>query len=711
MVVIRGTVDDLQDALDEVDDALDQTARKAKAAGKEIESALSMRDTRRDLTRTEQQLERVGDEITKVAAKAEALDGKDIDIDVDSGGGGFDLSPRTGGSGGGGSSPSSRKFEQDLSRLNDEIFALFNIFRKMSGAMKVFTSTILAAVVSFGTVIAAVGGLAAAATALATKLGGRALRRSIGVAKRAFVEVGRQFVDAMAPVIRNQIVPFLLAFAQELRAVIPELVALTRNNLPELTSALTDWVEGIVDFVQLMETVTDVFDVVKDGLFLLNAAILRASQGMADLIPGIDFGENESVARVFQGATVQEQFNLFLEAIRDLFGGGDTTVEGGSAEGLRGPTQKAVQRIREMRNQLAALGTRFGSFAQGANMGDILTPPKLASQRLSAYKGAFQEVLKLSKKADTSIKGAFKQVFGDTTGAPQSLSELKDLVLLFQKRAAKTKFRFGLGEVRDGMKGVIQKGQEAEKMAVQFVRKFRKLPGVALESKEAVRGLLQQFNLAPGRIDQIITRLRGMTPVVDKARKAFRGFLRSIGEGVAGFLSKTLLGMQNLEEQALRNKIRIGQLNQKMFELANKGTRQAARRMKLLRKEAARLRKETTKIGVAFQKMKDMALRALQQLIQKLIVAIGKAVLLKALNAIPGVSGASSLVGGIGQLLGFVGGGSGGSGGSTLPAGPPIASRTKQINIVPEALPNGDLGFAVRENSRRRERLGISRNG
>jgi hypothetical protein len=144
-----------------------------------------------------------------------------------------------------------------------------------------------------------------------------------------------------------------------------------------------------------------------------------------------------------------------------------------------------------------------------------------------------------------------------------------------------------------------------------------------------------------------------------------------------------------------------------MFELANKGTRVATKRMKLLRMEAKRLREETTAIGVAFQKMKDIAMRALQQLIQQILVAIGKAIILKVLTALPGAGGASSIVGAIGGFLGGLFGG-GGGGGRRVPSGPPVAARGGgEVRIVPEALPNGDLGFAVRENERRRVRLGL----
>lgn len=708
MVVIRGTVDDLQDALDDVQDELDATARKAKAAGEQIDNALSTGEARRDLSRTEAELEDVGDEIEQTAAKAEALDGKDIDIDVDHDN--FDLTPVVGGSsgggggGGGGRDPINRKFEQDLSRLNDEVFALVNIFRKMSMAGKSLILGITTAIVSFATLIGSVGGLATAAAALATKLGDRELRRSMGVARRAFVEVGRQFVDAMAPVIRNQIVPFLLKFAQELRSVIPELVTLTRRNLPELTTALTGMVDGVVGFAQVMETVTDGFDLIKDAVLLLETAMLRGAQEMLELA-GLDIaGSLAERSAVFSEGTLQERMDLLFESIQDMgrslgFAGEtflgvqirESDTEDGpkaDASGLRGPSMKAVERLRKYRRELEKINQK-----QDAS---LLTRPEVAQQKLKAAESALDELLKLDANAAKNV-------------APETIEALKDRVDRLRIAVVTAKGEFDLSQLQGGFKGVISKAQKSEKRLVKMVQEMRKLPGVALDSKEAVRSFLSDFGVADDRIEQVITRLRGITPLVDKIRKSFQEFLNQLGQGFAETLTTIIFQFGKLEEQALQNQLRISQLNERMFKLADEGTKQAAKRMRLLRKEAARLREETTAIGIAFEKMKRVALRALEQLIQQIIVAIGKAAILAVLNSINGVSGASTLVGGIGQLLNLVssGGGSGGSSSMGTPGVGGNANTTKQINLVPKALPNGDLGFAMRENTRRRERLGL----
>jgi len=804
-VVVRGAVADFNAAMEDMQDTIDETRRKAERAGRSIEDALGLGRARRGVRATKSELEDLGDEISQVVAQAEALDGKEIDVSVD-----LDKDSFSGGAaatGGGGMSEldeeaektadsykknrsGSRSVSREWARLQDELFAVVQIFKAMPPQVKVFLGALATAAVSFATVGAAAGGLAAAATGLASVIGNQGIRSSLFRLRQEFVALGKEFTDAFTPLIRRVIIPAGRRLANELRDTIPELRDLARRQLPELARAIPRLVDPILEFVRTMEQVTDAFQVLslagprlvqelRQGFSNIDfTALLGDNQlgqglnsilGLSDDVSIPAGGAVQDVASMLGiGGTTeilgdmtvtdilkelnisrvlgvkepdQDIMEAFREAVIDFlqssgFGGQEVSFPGvGTIQvperednaGLGRPTPgerlsaTASQRLQEARRVL-----QMADDLRGAN---IITIPEATESRLNELRSVLEELLKIRARTDGggAVENALDEFGLRNIG---SIEGLQNRIRTLQRQQVREQFSFDRSGLQNSLRGVINKGRKIEKRAVQFVRKFRELPSVTLETEKQVRSLLQNLGLAPDRIDRIIKRLRGMTPVLQKVQEAFKGFLRQIGEGFAKAFTDLIFsaferGKSELEKA--RQKLSKIQLKQQLADarsrlasgdLTSLEFRATQQRIKVLRKELQKANKTVSAIGGAFRSMAQVAKQALQQLIQKLIVAIGKALILKALNAASGISGASSIVGAIGQLIGSIGGG-GGSGPSsnslgpgnfpTSPGGPTTASRTGRTaqlrgnNVI---IPVETIGNAVNLGNSNQRRTG-----
>lgn len=778
-VVVRGAVADFNAAMEDMQDTIDETRRKAERAGRSIEDALGLGRARRGVRATKSELEDLGDEISQVVAQAEALDGKEIDVSVD-----LDKDSFSGGAaatGGGGMSEldeeaektadsykknrsGSRSVSREWARLQDELFAVVQIFKAMPPQVKVFLGALATAAVSFATVGAAAGGLAAAATGLASVIGNQDIRSSLFRLRQEFVALGKQFTDAFTPLIRRVIIPAGRRLANELRDTIPELRDLARRQLPELARAIPRLVDPILEFVRTMEQVTDAFQVLSlagprlvQSLrenFQIDAPLGGALQDLGSML-GFGgqteiFGDMTlteamkalGVPRVLETKEPNKGINeAFREAVIDFLqssglGGEEVSFPGvgtiqvperESNASLGRPTPgerlsaTASQRLQEARRVL-----QMADDLRGAN---IITIPEATESRLNELRSVLEELLKIRARTDGggAVENALDEFGLRNIG---SIEGLQNRIRTLQRQQVREQFSFDRSGLQNSLRGVINKGRKIEKRAVQFVRKFRELPSVTLETEKQVRSLLQNLGLAPDRIDRIIKRLRGMTPVLQKVQEAFKGFLRQIGEGFAKAFTDLIFsafqsGKSELEKA--RQKLSKIQLKQQLADaqsrlasgdLTSLEFRATQQRIKVLRKELQKANKTVSAIGGAFRSMAQVAKQALQQLIQKLIVAIGKALILKALNAASGISGASSIVGAIGQLIGSIGGGGGGgpSGNGlgpgnfpTSPGGPTTASRTGRTarlrgNSV--IIPAETIGNAVNLGNSNQRRTG-----
>lgn len=732
-VVLRGIVTDFNDAMEEVRDELEQTKRKAQAAADAINDAMDFGRASAKMDRFEEKLEALGNEALTTKAKLESLSGTDVDIDTDDNLGAtttkvqgtiaalealddkdvevdVDLDRDTfgrvagslsapGGGGGGGDRGLRRSLEQDLSRLQDELFAVINIARKLGPVFQGLLVIVGTAVVAFATLIGAVGGLTVAATALASQLGKSDLRSAITRVEQAFVGLGAEFVDAFAPLIRNQVIPFLTQFANNLRAVIPDLVRLARENLPELLSALDDWPRAIVRFIERMETVVDVFDLIRDGVNLLTQAIRRVAQifftyaatGAEDLFgfdSGIDFQEQLQE----QNRLLNEDFEAFFEAWRDLRGGGGAGYDGED----RFTGQLLSRRARET---LQELQRTFGMIDElrGAN---IITLPEATSQRLSQLRSALEEILKIRERTDgqAAVDNALQRF-----GLPSidSVEELKQRVRELQRDALEDQFQFDRSQLETGVFGPLQTTQKVEQRAVKFVRQFRDLASASAQGREEIRGLLKNMGLTGDQIDRIIERLREVTPIVDKIAQSVNEFASDISDTLASGLISAFRGLfdqgmsqlQRMQRRVreLRIRQRIRRTSDQLFDPETSALQSsiAIQRIGILRKQLQQVRDETNAVAQAFKNMARAAGRAVEQLAQKILRDLIQRAVLQLIRLLPGAGGAGSIAGGIFGFVGSLFGGDGGGGGGGMVGNFPMGGPTTAARAGGAAIQGG----------------------
>jgi hypothetical protein len=172
-----------------------------------------------------------------------------------------------------------QSYARILSRLNDEAFAVSGLLAKMGGVTTAAIAGVTTATAALAGVSVAAGGLAAAATGLATKFGDLELRSDLARVKGAFQGLARSFVRQFEPLIRDEIIPAGLQLVDEIEAVIPDLVDLSRTWLP----SLIDSVEGLVTSI----------DEVADGLSItasLGDIIFESAEAALETLPALAEG-------------------------------------------------------------------------------------------------------------------------------------------------------------------------------------------------------------------------------------------------------------------------------------------------------------------------------------------------------------------------------------------------------------------------------------
>jgi len=144
---------------------------------------------------------------------------------------------------------------QDLSRLQDEAFALISLFTRLSAQTQAAILAITGGVATVATASAALAGLEAAAVAAAAEFGDLGVRRSLNRLKTTFLDVGRDFSEALRPVVENLIVPQLAEFSQILRAAIPQLQRFAGVLGGTLLEGLNQFASKAITFSRLAEAI------------------------------------------------------------------------------------------------------------------------------------------------------------------------------------------------------------------------------------------------------------------------------------------------------------------------------------------------------------------------------------------------------------------------------------------------------------------------
>ena len=276
----------------------------------------------------------------------------------------------------------------------------------------------------------------------------------------------------------------------------------------------------------------------------------------------------------------------------------------------------------------------------------------------------------------------------------------------------------GIGTISDGVGGAWDSVTDAVGGATDAVRDF-----FALEDPEEVDLERTTFEAdfagdgaGPGERDAPVPSVGGREGTVERLQ-------------ASPGISDPMEGVQERNEQIIEG---LRQQTQEWVEAANQTTRfeEAAKAATELAKSSVNslvdgigqnLTDALFEGGSAFEALADAALAALQQVINMLITATARALLLQALTS-GGAAGAGGLTAAIGGLFGFAKGGivtgptpaligEGTEAEAVLPLSRlegmlNMSGGSQEVVIQPRVLPSGDITFAQREGDRRRSRVG-----
>jgi hypothetical protein len=300
-------------------------------------------------------MRRLGQEVENVMLKAQALDAQDVDIDADVDRG---FSARGGGRSG-------VRLPGELNEVQEAVSA----FGRLPGKVKALSGALVAAAAALG----AAGGLAGAATALATRFGDLELRQDLQKLKQRFRKLGKTFVNAFEPIIRDTIIPAGIALAQSLRSSIPQLKEFTRTNLPSLIRAIRGLVKGTVltikslgTFNRTLAVLTSAFQALSDSVDLFDEEgqfdfeFKGVEKEIVDIMQSFGFG-GEEVA----GFDIpQGQVSSILEKLNageiSISGAGGDARTGGEAKAREGAGNfPLTEDLRKIKRQIAVAREKF----------------------------------------------------------------------------------------------------------------------------------------------------------------------------------------------------------------------------------------------------------------------------------------------------------------------------------------------------------------
>jgi len=144
---------------------------------------------------------------------------------------------------------------QQLSRLQDEAFALVSLFTRLSTQTQAAILAITGATAAITGAAAAVAALQTAAVAAAAEFGDLGVRQSLARLKTTFVDVGRDFAESFRPLVENVIAPQLTEFSQILRGAIPQLRRFTATLGGVLLESLNNFAAKAVTLGKALEAI------------------------------------------------------------------------------------------------------------------------------------------------------------------------------------------------------------------------------------------------------------------------------------------------------------------------------------------------------------------------------------------------------------------------------------------------------------------------
>jgi hypothetical protein len=567
---------------------------------------------------------------------------------------------------------------EDLSRLNDEAFAVASILSKLPSVLSASAGGFAALAIGAAAAVAAVGGLTAAATALATKFGDAGLRQSLTNLQVVFEGVARDFVQSFqnAGIFQDQLFPAARELARVIREQIPTLTAFTKENLPTLIDGAIFLAQGFDDLAHILDDALALFDILIESLELLVQALPALVSegvdrlGLDELAPGAfktDFfreGLRESLNSI-QDSINPTPVNKAVQGPRT--GGGAKAREG--VVPFSGVPAKATQKLRELQRQIDVARLKEKKLA-------TFTEQDLQESLVSSYQKGVDKLLAV-KEQTGRLPAATDDWIKKLERAQQKLTQLEEGKTIPEsiKRlerateiptAAELQPRVqpdapaptdtslsqlqGLAKSADSISQIntlIQQARQqfdllANQEAQQFVGRLQK----ARAELKKMKGVAVDLSL-DGFNRTLREAIRNAASLGQKLADSVLGGVDQLSQGIGQSIGDALFADQ---DRLNRLRQRRRQIQQNLRQARQAGNVQQIRQLSTeLDRVNQKLEQSETlagRLGQAFKNFGRVAKQALESFVSEVVAAIAKIAALKLISSfLGGPLGATEAIG------------------------------------------------------------------
>jgi hypothetical protein len=593
---------------------------------------------------------------------AGGLSGTDVDRDASGGLSGVSRALR------------SQSLSENLSRLNDEAFAVASIIGNLPSALSASVAAFATLAVGAAAAVAAVGALTAGATALATKFGDAQLRQSLTNLQILFEDVARDFVQSFddAGIFENQLFPAARELAATLRDQIPSLTEFAQQNLPTLIDLTIGLAESIDDVAQVLDFFIDVLD-----------GVIESFELVIQIVPAIIEGGLEE-AGLTDSEFFQEGIQESLDSISASLGP-DSLIPSAESNRTRAGSArpaaarqtnfedvpvKATEKLRKLQREIDAARLKEEKLA-------TFTERDLQESLVKSYEKGVDKLLAI-KQQTGQLPAATDDWIRKLERAQQKLTQLEEgrtIPESIQRLEEATEVpsaqevsspsvspsvggtRTSLGQLRQiaesadsvsEINTLIQQARQqfdllANREALQFVGRLQKakqelkeMRGVSVDA--SLDGFNRTLREAVRSANSLGTRLANA--VTGFADQLSQGIGQSVGDALfadRGRLNR-LRGRRRQIQQNLRQARRAGNVQQ---------IRQLSSELDRVNQKLKQSETLAGRLGQAFRNFGQVAKQALESFVSEVVAAIAKIAALKLISSLLGgpIGGAAGAVG------------------------------------------------------------------
>jgi hypothetical protein len=592
----------------------------------------------------------------------------------------------------------SQSLSENLSRLNDEAFAVASIIGNLPSALSASVAAFATLAVGAAAAVAAVGALAAGATALATKFGDAQLRQSLTNLQVLFEDVARDFVQSFddAGIFENQLFPAARELAATLRDQIPALTEFAQQNLPTLIDLTIGLAESIDDVAQVLDFFIDVLD-----------GVIESFELVIQIVPAIIEGGLEE-AGLTDSEFFQEGIQESLDSISASLGpdslipsAESNRTRAGSARpaaarqtNFEGVPVKATEKLRELQREIDAARLKEEKLA-------TFTERDLQESLVKSYEKGVDKLLAI-KQQTGQLPAATDDWIRKLERAQQKLTQLEEgrtIPQSIQRLEEATE----VPSAQEVSSPSVSPSVGGTRTSLGQLRQIAESADSVSEINTLIQQARQEFDLLAnrealqfvGRLQKAKQELQETNQIAQAARDALGGAVDQLSQGIGQSVGDALFADQGRLNR-LRGRRR--QIQQNLRQARRSGNfQQISQLSNELDRVNQKLRQSKTlagRLGQAFKNFGQVAKQALESFVSQVVQAIAKIAALKLI---------SSFLGGGGGFGAVIGSTIGGGGVNPLSGIGGAVGQTQSVNITGQVIRQGTTTKTVYDTTTRQQ--------